>query len=291
MKLRLSFILVLLLVGIGTFAIMPGIVLAGSSKVLVCHIPPGNPDNFHTIKIGEKALDAHLAHGDLAGACNEACAELCNDGDACTIDDIGDCDHGCPVANPVVCDDGLKCTIDSCDSLEGCMYDPVVCDDGDACTIDACDPVDGLCTDTPVSCTEGDVCSPDTGQCVLSCITATYSGNGHEYTICQGANDRDAAQAYCEAIGSVLSYIDDAAENTWVSNTAFAEFGFVSFQLSSYWIANIKGDGGFTNWAAGEPNGDGIYVHVPRYGNDLDGWNDVPESWAWGFICESLNGD
>lgn len=289
MKLRLSFILFVLLVGIGTFVIMPGIAFAGGAKVDVCHIPPGNPDNFHTIRISEKALDKHMAHGDLAGACNASCAELCDDGDACTIDDIGDCDHGCPVASPVDCFVSL-CLTDSCDPAVGCVNEPV-CDDGDACTVDACDPGDGSCTAPPVACDAGNECSPGTGQCILSCITETYIGNGHEYTICQGANDRDAAQNYCDAIGSVLSYIDDAEENTWVTNTAFAEFGFISFQLSSYWIANVKGDGGFTNWAAGEPNGDGVYVHVPRYGNDLDGWNDVPESWEWGFVCESLNGD
>jgi hypothetical protein len=38
-------------------------------KVLVCHVPPGNPDNPQTIEVGESALPAHLAHGDTEGAC------------------------------------------------------------------------------------------------------------------------------------------------------------------------------------------------------------------------------
>ncbi|HKP97347.1 MAG TPA: hypothetical protein VJ385_16490 [Fibrobacteria bacterium] len=38
-------------------------------KVLVCHIPPGNPANAHTIRVGLPALKAHLAHGDRLGAC------------------------------------------------------------------------------------------------------------------------------------------------------------------------------------------------------------------------------
>ncbi|HUQ01667.1 MAG TPA: hypothetical protein VM261_04190 [Kofleriaceae bacterium] len=39
-------------------------------KVLVCHIPPGNPDNAHTICVGANAVDAHQAnHGDPIGAC------------------------------------------------------------------------------------------------------------------------------------------------------------------------------------------------------------------------------
>lgn len=39
-------------------------------KVLVCHVPPGNPANAHTICVGKSAVDAHSRnHGDLAGAC------------------------------------------------------------------------------------------------------------------------------------------------------------------------------------------------------------------------------
>lgn len=42
---------------------------ADDVKVLVCHIPPGNPDSEHTIEISEDALEAHLAHGDTEGEC------------------------------------------------------------------------------------------------------------------------------------------------------------------------------------------------------------------------------
>ena len=40
------------------------------SKVAICHIPPGNPDNAHTIFVSPDAIDAHLAHGDNLGACD-----------------------------------------------------------------------------------------------------------------------------------------------------------------------------------------------------------------------------
>lgn len=65
MKLRaLSCTLLLLaLLALGTAA------WAGNNKVQVCHFPPGNPDNFHTITISENALSAHLGHGDVAGSC------------------------------------------------------------------------------------------------------------------------------------------------------------------------------------------------------------------------------
>jgi hypothetical protein len=41
-------------------------------KVKICHMPPGNPDNSHTITVGANAVQAHLAHGDMKGACDEA---------------------------------------------------------------------------------------------------------------------------------------------------------------------------------------------------------------------------
>ncbi|AGC42050.1 lipoprotein [Myxococcus stipitatus DSM 14675] len=42
---------------------------AGRDKVTVCHIPPGNPANAHTITVGAPAVKAHLKHGDTLGAC------------------------------------------------------------------------------------------------------------------------------------------------------------------------------------------------------------------------------
>jgi hypothetical protein len=47
---------------------------AGNSqnqKVEVCHTPPGNSGNSHTICINESAVAAHLAHGCSLGACDE----------------------------------------------------------------------------------------------------------------------------------------------------------------------------------------------------------------------------
>jgi hypothetical protein len=39
------------------------------SKVTICHVPPGNPSNVHSITISKNALKAHLAHGDFFGNC------------------------------------------------------------------------------------------------------------------------------------------------------------------------------------------------------------------------------
>lgn len=40
-------------------------------KIKICHYPPGNPANMHTIEVSENAWPAHEAHGDTRGACDE----------------------------------------------------------------------------------------------------------------------------------------------------------------------------------------------------------------------------
>ncbi len=41
----------------------------GAGKAVICHVPPGEPDNARTLEIGGRALAAHLRHGDAVGAC------------------------------------------------------------------------------------------------------------------------------------------------------------------------------------------------------------------------------
>ena len=158
---------------------------AGNAKVDVCHIPPGNPDNFHTVTVSERALSSHLAHGDLQGACNDRCTDLCNDNNACTMDDTGDCEqNSCPVdRNPVDCNDSNVCTGDTCDPINGCMNEPLT---GNDCTVvdsnvctaptGVCDP-NGACTPMPVpgcclsdaECDDGNSCTTDTCNGVDGC--------------------------------------------------------------------------------------------------------------------------
>jgi hypothetical protein len=64
---RRTFLFVHFCIGIAGFYVS-GAVAAGT-KVDVCHVPPGNPDNAHTITISENAVSAHLDHGDRIGAC------------------------------------------------------------------------------------------------------------------------------------------------------------------------------------------------------------------------------
>ncbi len=65
--------------------------------VTICHIPPGNPDKAHTIRVSVRAVPAHLAHGDHCGPCEEDDGLLMRSGgdaghDPCPadLDDSGD---------------------------------------------------------------------------------------------------------------------------------------------------------------------------------------------------------
>ncbi|MCZ6653135.1 MAG: hypothetical protein O7D91_08915 [Planctomycetota bacterium] len=61
-------------------------------NVTVCHIPPGNPGNAHTINIHASALPAHLAHGDTCGPCegDNGVFLMADNGVACAADLNGD---------------------------------------------------------------------------------------------------------------------------------------------------------------------------------------------------------
>jgi hypothetical protein len=186
-------------------------VAAGNAKVEICHIPPGNPDNFHTLVVGTKALSAHLAHGDLGGACDTQCEVLCDDGDACTIDAC-DSSGSCAATAPVSCDDGDPCTTDTCDPAIGCRGEPVTCEPPDACTVSMCAPDTGECVDSPVVCGPGEACIPeadpvcqdlscpcftafDLDQLVAECVPSAEFPE--KFLFCQGNDDSDIQAIIC----------------------------------------------------------------------------------------------
>jgi hypothetical protein len=59
------------------------VVAAGNGKVDICHIPPGNPSNAHTITVSKSAVPAHLAHGDKLGDCLSVTTGLGNTFSVC----------------------------------------------------------------------------------------------------------------------------------------------------------------------------------------------------------------
>ena len=94
-------------------------------KITICHIPPGNPGNAHSITISLNALPAHvMRHGDLIGEC--AIPEPnCGDGIITapeTCDDAGD--NGNADSCNTTCDAQLSCG-------DGIITAPETCDDGD----------------------------------------------------------------------------------------------------------------------------------------------------------------
>lgn len=44
-------------------------IAATGDTFAICHIPPGNPQNAHTLTISENAWPAHQKHGDTIGSC------------------------------------------------------------------------------------------------------------------------------------------------------------------------------------------------------------------------------
>ncbi len=52
-----------------TFVRIPDNANDDKTKTTICHIPPGNPANAHTITIAESAWRAHKKHGDYQGEC------------------------------------------------------------------------------------------------------------------------------------------------------------------------------------------------------------------------------
>ena len=153
---------------------------AWAAKVKVCHLPPGNPANFHTITINDNALQAHLAHGDLPGDCSANCSTLCDDGNACTVDACDAAEHCLADHPPVSCDDGNLCTVDTCDPAAGCSSTPRVCADALLCTVDACDPLTGQCVFPPVDCPVDQTCDPDNGDCESNVCEPNPCLNGGE---------------------------------------------------------------------------------------------------------------
>lgn len=126
------------------FVIAAALVLVGSAamaaKVDICHVPPGDPGNAHTINVAQSAVGAHLGHGDTLGACECAADADCADANLCDVDHCvrGKCTHtpvGCP-AQP--CVQNLVCV-----------------------------PATGECVGSPVDCGDGQVCDPSAaGGCV-----------------------------------------------------------------------------------------------------------------------------
>jgi hypothetical protein len=123
-------------------------------RVLVCHLPGGDRFKAHEILIASSAVAAHLAHGDVAGACSAWIraedGSVCTDDNACTSGDTS-WNGQCVPGTPMFCPAGPTCVgIGTCDPAVGnCTYNTP--------------PPDGTACDDDNICTEGEVCTQ--GSC------------------------------------------------------------------------------------------------------------------------------
>ncbi|MEZ4266209.1 MAG: SUMF1/EgtB/PvdO family nonheme iron enzyme [Myxococcota bacterium] len=171
----------------------------------------------------------------LTGLCAAAPASgpACNDGDACTIDDV--CAFGfCTGGPPADCDDGNPCTVDACDAGSGCTAtftagpcddgdlcttqdlcdagickgtNPQVCDDAKGCTADSCSPISG-CVFTPIGgCVDADGDGSPEGIDCDDSVAGNFPGNTE---VCDGAdNDCGGDTDEEDAVGCVAFFRDD----------------------------------------------------------------------------------
>lgn len=75
MKKAIIIVLAVLVVAASAYFIVAGGVGGANGKLVLCHFPPGNWDNCHTIEVGAAAAEAHLKNHecDHMGPCIDPC--------------------------------------------------------------------------------------------------------------------------------------------------------------------------------------------------------------------------
>jgi hypothetical protein len=163
--------------------------------VTICHIPPDNPEDAHPIKVSEKAIKAHLAHGDVTGECEVQ--DLDGDGVPDTIDNClfdfnpgqGDIDHD---------KEG-----DACDTRYRCCFNDFI--------------NDPRFYDNPENCIDQFEVSEchDTGGIVNQCIMPEKTGK-----VAPTVNV-SVRRANRTALSGFLQNLTDAVDSTGVNNTPY----------------------------------------------------------------------
>lgn len=119
----------------------------------------------------------------------------CDDGNACTLEEVCAAGAVCTGKAAPDCNDNNECTQDACEPTKGCVYlaRSGACDDGDACTVnDLCDLA--KCKGQPRDCNDENICTVD------SCDATQNPETGCVYSV--GENNCGSF-ASCQQVGEV----------------------------------------------------------------------------------------
>jgi MYXO-CTERM domain-containing protein len=136
----------------------------------------------------------------------------CNDGNACTNNDV--CSMGQCGGVPLVCNDNNPCTSDGCNPLNGCVFTPQggVCDDGDPCTMgDTCS--NGTCGGAPVDCDDINECTSDSCIPMIGCSNVANMNACNDGNICTENDVCAAGSCLGAAIPGCCVDSNDCAPN------------------------------------------------------------------------------
>ena len=163
------------------------VAVARSSKAAICHIPPGNPSNAHTINVDNSAVPAHLAHGDYLGECRSGGG--CHAG--CTPRAVSACYSGPAGTQGVgVCRAGTQTCSASGNAWGACTGEILpgaeVCGDGkdndcDGVVDDGC----ACAANASTTCYTGPAGTEGVGICRAGTKQCNATGTG--YGVCTGS--------------------------------------------------------------------------------------------------------
>ena len=145
-----------------------------------------------------------------------------------------------------------------------------------------------------------------------ACESLTYEGKS--YRFCADGLPWVEAQDECQANGMTLLVVSDEAEGLWAWNTtkdradaivdsgccAWSDWavsgsswvGMTDAEDEGIWVNALDHTGGFTQWAAGEPNNAGDGEDCPHFGDELGSsgslWNDHDCAVSRPYLCEGL---